>query len=187
VNDRADFLKHFLKNEGDLRAFIGSLIRDWNVTEDVLQDVALTAWERFGDFDGTRSFGAWARGIAANKILRRREQNARFPLPFSPETIAALSDAFDRTERSRPGAAGSVSGQGGGGSTDAADHLEPCLERLPEKSRQLLQWRYGESLEVRQIAERIAGTPEAVYKALIRIRRLVRACVESRRAAEGRT
>jgi RNA polymerase sigma-70 factor, ECF subfamily len=170
VNDRADFLKHFLKNEGDLRAFIGSLIRDWNVTEDVLQDVALTAWERFDDFDGTRSFGAWARGIAVNKILRRREQNARFPVPFSPETITALSDAFDRTE----------------GAASAGPDLEPCLERLPEKSRRLLTLRYGESLDIRQVAERLASTPDAVYKALLRVRRLIRECVEARRGVEGR-
>jgi RNA polymerase sigma-70 factor (ECF subfamily) len=184
ADDRADFLRHFLKNEGDLRAFIGSLVRDWNVTEDVLQDVALTAWERFDDFDGNRSFGAWVRGIAVNKVLRRREQNARFPLPFSPETIAALSDAFDRSE---PGLPSASSARGSSaGAIDPAEHLEPCLERLPEKSRRLLNMRYGESLDVRQIAERIAGTPEAVYKALLRVRRLVRACVEGRRAAEGR-
>jgi len=172
VNDRADFLKHFLKNEADLRAFIGSLLRDANVTEDVLQDVALTAWERFDDFDSTRSFGAWARGIAVKKILRRREQNARFPVPFSPETIAAVSDAFDRTERSP--SSGTI-----------ADHLQPCLDQLPEKSRRLLALRYGESLDVCQVARQVEGTPEAVYKALLRIRRLVRQCVESRRAAEG--
>jgi RNA polymerase sigma-70 factor (ECF subfamily) len=176
MNDRADFLKLFLKNQGDLRAFIGSIIRDVNVTEDVLQDVALTAWERFDDFDSARPFGAWARGIAVNKILRRREQNARFPVAFSPETITAVSDAFDRSER--PFA--------GGGSVDPADHLQPCLEQLPEKSRRLLILRYGESLDVRQVAERVAGTPDAVYKALLRIRRLVRQCVEGRRAAEGR-
>jgi DNA-directed RNA polymerase specialized sigma24 family protein len=49
-----------------------------------------------------------------------------------------------------------------------------------------LTLRYGEALDVRQVAERLSSTPEAVYKALVRVRRLVRDCIESRRAAEGR-
>jgi RNA polymerase sigma-70 factor, ECF subfamily len=171
LNDRADFLMFFLKHQEDLRAFIGSLVRDGNAADDVLQDVALTAWERFDDFDQARSFGAWARGIAVNKIMRRREQNARFPAPFSPATITAILDAFDHTEANSAAA--------------STPDLEPCIERLPEKSRQLLTLRYGEALDVRQVAERLASTPEAVYKALVRVRRLVRDCIESRRAAEG--
>lgn len=171
MNDPTAFLKLFLQHEGDLRALIGSLVRDWNAAEDVLQEVALTTWQRFDDYDPQRSFGAWARGIAVNKILRRREQIARFPVLFSPEVITAVLDAFDRAE---------------GTSSPMMNELEPCLEQLPEKSRHLLALRYGEALDVRQIAQRIQSTPDAVYKGLLRAREWLRDCVQTRQTASVR-
>lgn len=169
VNERAEFLKLFLEQEGNLRAFIGSLLRDWHASEDVLQEVALTAWERFDDFNRQRPFGAWARGIAANKILKRREQTARFPLLFSPETVQGILDAFERADRSD--------------SSPRAEALAPCIEQLPDSSRQLLTLRYGEGLVVAQVAERLHSTPDAIYKNLLRIRARLRDCVRARLAA----
>lgn len=163
----AEFLKLFVQHEGDLRALIGALVRDRQAAEDVLQEVALTCWERFADYDRQRSFGAWARGIAVNKILRRREQHARFPVLFSPEAIVSVLDAFDREDAA---------------ASPLMQKLEECLERLPEKSRQLLRLRYGEALEVSQVAERIASTPGAVYKALLRARQWLRDCVRNRQS-----
>ncbi len=168
MRDPAEFLKLFLQHEADLRAMIGSLVRDRDAAEDVLQEVALTAWERFSDYDPQRSFGAWGRGIAVHKILRRREQAARFPVLFSPETITAILDAFDQMKPSSP---------------PLINELEPCLDQLPEKSRQLLTLRYADALDIRQIAERVESTTDAVYKALLRARKWLRDCVANRRAA----
>lgn len=47
MDGRDEFLKLFLKQETDLRAFIGSLLLDPNRGEDVLQEVALTLWQQF--------------------------------------------------------------------------------------------------------------------------------------------
>jgi RNA polymerase sigma-70 factor, ECF subfamily len=172
MRDPAEFLKLFLQHEADLRAVIGSLVRDWNAAEDVLQETALTTWERFDEYDRDRSFGAWARGIAVFKVLRKREQTARSPILFSPEAMTAVLDAFDRSS-GKPAA--------------IMNDLGECLEKLPEKARQLLSLRYGEALDVRQVAERTAGTTEAVYKALLRARKWLRECLENRRTtAEAR-
>ncbi len=170
MNAHAEFMTLFLKHEGDLRAFIGSLVRDRDACADVLQEVALTAWERFDAYDRGRSFGAWVRGIAANKILKRREKFARSPVPFDPETVQAILDACDRAEVKQ---------------SPQLDELAICIEQLPEKPRRLLALRYEDSLEVKQIAERVKSTADAVHKALARLRQCLRACVEARLTASG--
>jgi RNA polymerase sigma-70 factor (ECF subfamily) len=163
-----DFLRLFLRHQAELHAFIGSLVRDRHAREDVFQEVALTLWQEFARYDSGRSFGAWARGVAAKKLLQRRDRLGRLPVPLSPEAIQAVLDAYDRTEP-----------------TDSlrADALHACLERLPEQSRRLLDLRYGQSLKLGQIAERLGATLDAVHKALSRIRTRLQRCVERRLAA----
>lgn len=170
MSAQAEFLTTFLKHEGDLRAFIGSLVQDRHAREDVMQEVALIAWNKFDTYDSQRSFGAWARGIAVNMILKLRERTARSAVPFSPDTVQAVLDAANRAEA---------------GSSPWIDKLERCVEQLPEKSRRLLALRYEESLEMQQIADRVQSTAEAVHKALSRLRLRLRECVESRLATTG--
>lgn len=161
------FLTLLLAHEADLKAFIGSLVLDRSVRDDVFQEVALTLWDRKDDFDPALSFGGWARGIAARKILKCRERDGRFPLLFCPDTIQAIAEAYDRTEAAvQP----------------AAEALRDCLKRLPEKSRELLELRYEKNLKADQIAQRIAGTLDSVYQALSRIRSRLEDCIRQRLA-----
>ena len=93
-----EFLENFLEHQRDLRAFIGSLVREPAAREDVFQEVALILWREWERFDRTKSFGAWARGIAANKILHRQRADRRFPVAFEPETMERILEAFDSVE-----------------------------------------------------------------------------------------
>jgi RNA polymerase sigma-70 factor (ECF subfamily) len=165
----AEFLRLYAQQQADLAAFIGALVRDRHARDDVAQEVALALWTSFGEYDPARPFGAWARGVAANKIRRRWEQDARTPAPFSPEVLAKVLEAFDRREAASQSA------------REAA--LEGCVERLPEDSRRLLNLRYEQQLELEQIAGVIGSTMGAVHKALARIRARLRECVEAKLAA----
>jgi RNA polymerase sigma-70 factor (ECF subfamily) len=163
-----EFLTLFLEHQVGVRAFIGSLVRDRHTRDDLFQEVALTLWHEFPRYDRGRSFAAWARGVAANKVLQRWHKDNRQPVPFPPEAIQALLDAYDRSETT-----GSFK----------ADALEQCLEQLPEKSRRLLTLRYERSLKLGEIAEHLQTTLDAVHKALSRIRERLAECVEQRLAA----
>jgi RNA polymerase sigma-70 factor (ECF subfamily) len=165
---QTEFMVLFLNHQADLRAFIGSLVRDRHTREDLFQDVALTLWRKFGEYDPQRSFGAWARGIAAKTILQAWEKTGRFPLPLAPEAMQAILEAYDRTEKA-------ASARG--------DALEQCLETLPDKSRQLLRLRYEQALTLDQIARQVGSTLDAVHKALSRLRGRLQECVERRLAA----
>ena len=160
-----DFLHFFRRAETDLRAFIGSVIRDPHAREDIFQEVSRTLWERFDDYDLGRSFGAWARGIASRKILEARRRSARFPLLFPPETVEAIAQAFDETDE--PAAA-----------REAA--LKLCVDALPPRSRQILTSRYDERQPCERIAQATGMNPKAVHQTLSRLRRALHRCITHR-------
>jgi RNA polymerase sigma-70 factor, ECF subfamily len=164
------FLELFLPEQGTVRAFIRSIVWDRGHCEDLFQEVALLLWRELDRYDERRPFGAWARGVAAKTVLKSLRQARRAPIALSPEAIAALEAAFDQRafdESSRP-------------PSRQEDALRGCIERLPEKSQLLVRLRYRDSLKVTDIASKVRSSPEAVQKALIRVREALQRCVERR-------
>jgi RNA polymerase sigma-70 factor (ECF subfamily) len=162
--DAQDFLPLFLRCEADLKAFIGSLVLDPHLRADVFQEVALALWRQIDAYDPSRPFGAWARGIAAKKVLQMRDKNARFPIAFSSETIEAVLQAYERTDAD----------------ADRADALRECVRLLPEKARLLLTQRYENNLPCDEIARASGSTVDAVYQNLSRIRGRLEECIRRR-------
>jgi RNA polymerase sigma-70 factor (ECF subfamily) len=165
-----EYLKLLFGCELEIRAFIGSLVRGSHDCDDLFQEVALTLWKEFSRYDRSRSFGAWARGITAVKLMQRWDKVKRLPVVLSPEAIQAVASAFDRSESF-------ASGQ--------SEALEHCLDQLPEKSRHLLELRYERSLKIEQIAQELQATLDAIYQSLSRIRTRLQDCVNRRLSAGG--
>lgn len=171
MENNDQFLVLLLRHEVDIRAFIGSMISDAHARDDVFQEVALTLCRKFDSYDPKYSFGAWARGIAANKVLEERKNSARVPVRVSPEAIQAVLDAFNRTE---------------GQASHKAEALQECVKLLPRHSRQLLILRYYDDLKPPQIARQTGQTIDAVYQSLSRIRVKLEECIRRRLAIELR-
>lgn len=157
-----DFLRQFLAHQSDLKAYIGSVIRDRALRDDVFQETALALWESFDRYDAKRPFGAWARGVATNKILQQHRKTGRIPLATDPHVLEAVLGAFDSTEHE---------------TSDRHAALQACLEKLPAKSRHILSLRYEESVPGEEIATRLATTRDAVYQSLARIRMRLESCI----------
>lgn len=168
MGSHEDFLKLFLRHQDGIRAFLGSVVRDRAAAEDVFQETSLALWESFDSYDAARPFGAWARGVAVKKVLQGRERSRRTPLAFSPQTIQAVLDAYDRTEDSAPD----------------TDGLRDCISRLPPRSQSLLALRYERALKLGEIAKEVGSTLDAVHKLLSRIRENLQECLQ-RRLQEG--
>lgn len=165
MDRQEEYLKLLFGCELEIRAFIGSVVPDSHDADDIFQDVALTLWKEFTRYDRSRSFGAWARGIAAVKLMQRWDRTKRGAVVLSPEVIQAVSRAFDRAESP---------------ASRQADALAQCLDQLPEKSRQLLSLRYERSLTIDQIARELQATVDAVYQTLSRLRSRLQDCVKRR-------
>lgn len=170
MEQQEEFLKLIFACEHEIRAFIGSIVRDRHGCDDLFQEVALTLWKEFHRYDRTRSFGAWARGITVMKLMQRRDKTKRLPILLSADAIEAVSRAFDRSEEL---------------ASRRADALEHCLDKLPEKSRRLLELRYEQSLKTQQIADELQATIQMVYQALSRLRIRLQECVNRWIASQG--
>jgi RNA polymerase sigma-70 factor, ECF subfamily len=164
------FLALFLPEQGSVRAFIRSIVWDRARCEDLFQEVALVLWRELDRYDSKRAFGAWARGVAAKTVLKSLRQARRAPLALSSEAMQALEAAFNQIafeDTERP-------------ASRQEDALRHCIERLPAKSQKLVRLRYQEALKVEEIATRVAGSPQAIQKALSRLREKLQKCVERR-------
>ncbi len=162
MHQQEDFLRLFVRHEAELRAFIGAVVRDAHAREDVFQETVVILWREFPRYDPGRPFGAWARGIAAKKLLEQRNNQRRSPLLCSPEAIRALADAAERATSDKRA---------------TLEALEHCVARLPDRSRRLLAMRYGQSQPPETIARHLGMTIAAVYQALWRLRGALRQCM----------
>lgn len=166
-SDPEPFLPLFLAAQSDLRAFIGATVRDRALREDVFQEVAMVLWRTFDRFDASRSFGAWARGVAARKIMEDCRVRARLPDYCTLETLEMLSESFEVQETQS-------------GWPEREQALAYCLELLPERSAKVMAARYGRGERAEAIAEGAGLTLVAVYQALSRVRKQLRECVQRR-------
>ena len=171
VTTNAEFLPLFMANEAQIRAFVRTLVHDPRDVDDIFQTVALILWRKFDQYDPSRPFGPWARGIAAKEVLAMRRGNARCPTPFPPEAVVAILDEFERFLASR----GSVS--------DTTEALDKCVEALPPNSQKMLQLRYGEAMQIQQVASQLGQTMGATQRALSRIHKRLADCIQRRLAA----
>lgn len=167
MNHPDRFLPLFLEVQPDLRAFIGAMVRDPVTREDVFQEVSMVLWKSFAKYDPSRPFGAWARGIAARKILEDHRLRSRLPEAFPPEVIEAVAAGFDED-------------QGQAKWRDRELALNKCLEILPERSAALLADRYQKGHAVEDLAADTGMTVDAIYQTLSRLRKQLRECVQRR-------
>ena len=165
ANER--FLTLLLKAQPDLKAFLGSVVRDRAAADDLYQEVCLALWQSFANYDPARPFGAWARGVAGKKVLQAFEKSRRIPLAFSPKTIQSLLEAYDRNEPA----------------VTETDGLRDCIGKLPDRSRRLLVLRYERGLKLGELARQVGGTLDAVHKLLSRIRENLEDCLRRKAAS----
>jgi RNA polymerase sigma-70 factor (ECF subfamily) len=154
-----------LLNQHDrwLATYVYSLVSRPADAEDILQEVKVTMWKHFANFEEGTNFRAWARKIATNQILNyRRSEQKRPSSTLDEQFIEAVAAEIDRR-------------------ADTLDHradaLRLCLRKLPEAHRRIVVWRYYEDCGVEEIASKSERTVEAVYRLLSRIRGVLNECV----------
>jgi RNA polymerase sigma-70 factor (ECF subfamily) len=165
------FGEFFRLSQAPLRAFVLAVTRDEHRCDDILQEVSVVLWRRFADFDPTRPFLAWARGIAANCILKDGERRRRALPALSPEAIACIAQAESGADD---------------GPSPRAEALRRCLSALGERSRRLLALRYERGLGIEDLAKAVDTSVAAARKSLYRVRSKLLVCVHARLQRQDR-
>ena len=156
------FLRLFTEVEGPLRVFVRSLLPSPQDAADVMQEVAVVLWERFDTYDQTRSFRAWAFGVArfqALMFLRRARADRHV---FDDELAHQIADTAMEYARQHD---------------EQREVLDACLRRLEPGQRDLVLEAYAPGMRIDHLAQRRGRTAMALYKTLHRIRMILIACI----------
>jgi RNA polymerase sigma-70 factor (ECF subfamily) len=152
-----------------LTSYIRALVPHRADADEVLQNVNLFLLNRANEFRPGAEFGPWALRIAYFHVLTYRKQLARKRSRFSDALVDQLAaDSFVVDDNSRRRAV-----------------LEGCLQKLPEKDRQLIQLRYETAVSTREVAQQLGRSLKGIYESLARIRLRLFECVQQALATEG--
>ncbi len=162
-------LKLALKYRAELTSYARSLLGNYAAAEDAVQEAMLVVVKKYDQFQEGTSMLAWCRSMVRLEVLRMKQQRQRersLAERLLDDAIDAAFDEFQTAQRS-----------------DDVDSwrqsLEHCLEQVPLRGRNVLKSRFVDELSYQQIGERVGMTLEGVRKALFRLKRQVRTCVES--------
>ena len=161
----AEFVRLLTGNERYLKSYILSLVPNLADAEQIAQETSLRLWEQFGQYDPFEGdFSAWSRSIAHYQILTFRKKLCRERLVFSSEMMEMLAA---RTAARGPELAA------------RQEALIDCLQKLPDHARELIRLYYVVGMKLREAAEALGRTAAATEKAIVRIRHVLRNCINS--------
>lgn len=161
---------HWTKAQPTVLAFVLSMVHRFEDAEDIVQQVGMTAAERFADYDETRPFQAWVLGIARLKVLRYYRDNRRHQtLLMDQDLIDQMIDIHaSRTDRVN----------------EVNVALERCLKMLTDRAMKMLELRYVRELTSSDIADYLGTTSNTISVTLHRIRKALRKCMASQTPAD---
>jgi RNA polymerase sigma-70 factor (ECF subfamily) len=174
--DAAAFTHLVSAHQGRVRAYIGGTVNRPEVVDDLAQEVFLSAFRSLDTYKGEAPFGVWLLGIARHQTLmhlrhevRRLARETRsLDLVLSDLRVRVLeADEMLLARREREITA-----------------LQRCLERLPAQGAEMITERYFRARSITDIAQASGKREGTVRMSLMRLRQVLRACVEQRLAKE---
>ncbi|MFU8892725.1 MAG: sigma-70 family RNA polymerase sigma factor [Luteolibacter sp.] len=164
----AEFVRLMTEHQGNLRAFIVSLIPGSPDVADVLQETNTVLWQKRDRFEPGTNFLAWAFQIARYEVLRQlhRQRRSGF-VSFSEETIDMLAE-IDPADHA---------------TEDLLTALDLCLDKLSPSQQELVRERYTPGHSLEDLATRTGRTAGSLRIALLRIREVLRRCIDQSLAA----
>lgn len=150
-----------------LAAYTRSLLWSPSAADDLFQETMLTAWKQLGQYDRSRPFGPWLRGIARNLGMEYERKNRVRPASTDDAVLDALDERYSRL--APPGYS----------FRDRADRLLSCIPKLPEAMREVIEMMYARGLLIKQIADSLGASEESIKKRVQRARQILAQCVLS--------
>jgi RNA polymerase sigma-70 factor (ECF subfamily) len=157
------------------------VLRHREDTEDVVQEVFLTAWRSLPGFRGEASLATWLGRIAVTRALNHLERGAEkvrrgaVPLEADPGDGPRAPGLIQEPADARPAASPLRVLE----ARDLGRRLTDCLDRLPPAWRAALALRHQDQRPYEEIARALGLALGTVRSRLSRARLALRECVES--------
>ncbi|WP_145265296.1 sigma-70 family RNA polymerase sigma factor [Calycomorphotria hydatis] len=160
------FLRLFEESMDELRSYIGTLVIHVADADDVFQELCLTLWDRFDEFEPGTNFLAWARTVAFNSARTYwKRQSRRGKAALSPQLLQVFSRAHkghsEFLELRR-------------------ELVRNCLREMSESDKRFVTEVYEGNQSISKLAKQQRKTVDSLYKRLSRLREKLRQCVERR-------
>ena len=161
-----EFIALLTGNQSRLYAYVLSLVGERQQALDVMQEVNIVLWRKSAQFQLGTNFGAWMLKAAYYQVMEhRRKLNRRKLFLVDDDFLASLAEeAMDDswfTEQQQTA-------------------LRMCLEKLPERQRDIVRRRYSEGASIKAVAAQLGSAVAAIKQTLFRARTNLIACVHHR-------
>lgn len=166
--DQKTITSILLRDRAKLLAYIGAIVRDTHVAEDVLQEVSMLAIEKQEQIQDEQILLPWLRVAARFRSLKAIEKRGKRPALMDSQMLDLLEphwqavDPLIMQETNRA--------------------LEDCVNKLAPQSKKLIELRYGAGLGVRDIGQQLGRKTDTLYKHFTRIHAALHRCM---RKAQG--
>jgi RNA polymerase sigma-70 factor (ECF subfamily) len=162
--DQESVLKTLLDARLRLCTGLWPILRDTHSIEDIFQVVLLRAVKEADSLRDEQHALAWARVTARRLALDHlRKHRTQFKV-LDEATLDLLDAQLDRRRSDEM--------------AERLDALKACVEKLPPRSRRIVDLRYHERRGGQEMADLLQMTVDAVYQALRRVHLALRECVE---------
>lgn len=166
--DEVAFTSLVEATEHEVRAFVCARAAHASMVEEVVQATYVTAFSILGRYEARGTLLSWLKGIARNRLseeLRRMQRSETLHADLAEQLVAA--DCTTGLEANDEQAL-------------AAERLRGCLDRLPPRTRQLIELRYWQDLPLTTLAERLGQPATNLAALLYRARKALLGCLEGK-------
>ncbi|MEL7500091.1 MAG: sigma-70 family RNA polymerase sigma factor [Planctomycetota bacterium] len=157
------------ENADMLLAYLRASVRDKHAVDDIFQETMVVAWRRMPEFDRTRSFGKWLRGIARNLILAHFRKSSSGPLSMDENTLDWMDQKFAK-----------IQSRSGDTLSEKLSMLRECVDALSEENKKTIEARYLEQYSLEEIVKRLGLALQTVKKRLYRAKSKLAECLEAK-------
>jgi RNA polymerase sigma-70 factor, ECF subfamily len=163
------FLRAFTAHEPAIRAHVRRLVPSRADADDVMQEVSVVLWEKFGSFREGADFGAWAFGVARFEVLAWLRDKGRDRLVLDEKVILQIAkeSTADEPRLARQ-----------------REALEQCMEKVPHAQRGLLMQAYQPEVRIQEVAAGSGRSVTGFYQWLHRMRKALLDCIRNTLAQE---
>ena len=166
------FMEQVENEQSGLKGFIRMLgVRPESV-DDIAQEAFVIAYRKLTMFERGTNFGAWLRTIARNLVRNELRRQGRRRVLANDVAEFLLSRADEKSTHP------SVEVEQAEQHEQRVSALRECLQKLPERSRRLVQQRYFEELSLGVIAADEETNANNVSQILFRLRAALSDCIQ---------
>ena len=153
-------------NRARILSYIWSIVRDFDVAEDVFQEVSVLAVKKAESINDEQHLHHWIRVTARLSCLSTLRRLGRRPVPMDASLLDQLDAAWKTVESAH--------------ANEPLEALNWCLKRLSKHAREIIDYRYRKGLTGSALGDAMGQSLNTVYVALSRIHSTLRNCVHGR-------